>query len=982
MSTYITGVTDFIPQVETFSPDLNFYANVLQTKQGEYDANWQAMNKMYGQVYYADLTRSGNIEKRDQLVKQIDFNLRRVSQLDLSLEQNVNQATQIFRPFYEDKFLMKDMAWTKNYNRQIGQANMLQGSADATMREGFWETGMRALQYQRDEFGKLSDTESLGFDNPRYTRNVNVIEKAQKIAKESGLSIESVNFSPDGKWIVKTKNGEQLTEPLQKLFEASLGDDPAIQAKYQTQAYVNRKDYAYGNASMFGGNTELAEMKYLENSFNMLKEQNDQRYKQLADQSSAYDKIIADLESQIENGTAGPNTEKTLNAYKQSRDINSKILDRAEQENKNFSVYSSDGEFTNPYGDIRTLRSKVDAGMASLIMQKDLDEAATIFAFRDAKQDIEANPFAVKAEEHKYRMAEIDARGKWTMKAVAARIAGEHKNQLDAAAIESGAYIQDEHGNVVPNEAAVYTRVEDSDNTSVDETNLRRIEGQMTSRFTQNYATPHMQAIVASIEALRKSGKMTKQEAAEILSYANNKSKTKDFGTFNAKFQKYGSTWLEKSVGSKDMLQISQKFQNWVNTHPELAEYAGEELQAYRNSSSDFKDYTLFLSAHDSWQKDSAKKIVSFISAYNTDPMIKAGIKELYDENGNMRSYKDWAKRTGAEAITKATGSQMFAKTIFDAEESYNELVKIAYKAGSNAKTKLGVPPAIPTANIKNGTGLSSKGMTVSTVFSGAKGLPSYGHYMSMINDLDALDLNNTKDTRVTVGGISKSYGWDSVSKDDANINHLSPDVAKAVFARMKAEIDKPKGLIKRFDVKSAAFAAGSANKGAMVFSLPDEFIDSLTIQVDKEGNPKPSSTGLLTPGQARLMKSKGLNVITDSKNLNNNLYRSSFNSPLEGYLQYNSSVDFVDPFNPNQKVTISKDKTGSGSYASTVQYEVYDPVEGKNKIEKKHSPYFDMGQDFDYKNYINQITGAGGFFDQVSQYNNYQYQTARYGRQ
>ena len=66
-------------------------------------------------------------------------------------------------------------------------------------------------------------------------------------AKEAGLSVEKVEFSPDGRYMVKTKNGENLMEPLSKLFEATLGSDPAIQAVYQTQAYINRKDYAVVN---------------------------------------------------------------------------------------------------------------------------------------------------------------------------------------------------------------------------------------------------------------------------------------------------------------------------------------------------------------------------------------------------------------------------------------------------------------------------------------------------------------------------------------------------------------------------------------------------------------------------------------------------------------------------------------------------------------------------------------------------------------
>ena len=57
MATYLQGVTDFIPQVQPFQPDLNFYGGLMQTKQNQYDQNWNSLNKMYGQYFYADLTR-------------------------------------------------------------------------------------------------------------------------------------------------------------------------------------------------------------------------------------------------------------------------------------------------------------------------------------------------------------------------------------------------------------------------------------------------------------------------------------------------------------------------------------------------------------------------------------------------------------------------------------------------------------------------------------------------------------------------------------------------------------------------------------------------------------------------------------------------------------------------------------------------------------------------------------------------------------
>ena len=133
MATFLQGVTDYIPEFQPFQPDLNFYSNVLQTKQTQYDSNYKSLNNIYGQYFYADLTHDDNIKRKEDLMKNIDFNLKRVSGLDLSLSQNVDQAEQVFKPFYEDKYLMKDMAYTKNYNDQKSRALSLKNSDDVKL---------------------------------------------------------------------------------------------------------------------------------------------------------------------------------------------------------------------------------------------------------------------------------------------------------------------------------------------------------------------------------------------------------------------------------------------------------------------------------------------------------------------------------------------------------------------------------------------------------------------------------------------------------------------------------------------------------------------------------------------------------------------------------------------------------------------------------------------------------------------------------
>ena len=207
MATYLQGVTDYIPQFQPFQPDLNFYANILQTKQTQYDNNWKALNNMYGKLYNADLTRDGNINKRDTYLKEAEFNLKRISQLDLSLDQNVNQATQIFKPLYEDKGLVKDMAWTKNYMMERSKGESFKNAYDEKLQDRYWDVGLRDLDYKREEFKKADDGAAMNFGNATYTPYVNSMEVAQNIAKEAGLSIESVKFSPDGRWIIKNKNG-------------------------------------------------------------------------------------------------------------------------------------------------------------------------------------------------------------------------------------------------------------------------------------------------------------------------------------------------------------------------------------------------------------------------------------------------------------------------------------------------------------------------------------------------------------------------------------------------------------------------------------------------------------------------------------------------------------------------------------------------------------------------------------------------------
>ena len=270
MATYIQGVTDYIPEYQPFQPDLNFYGNLMQAKQSMYDQNYKSLNNVYNQLYSAELTNKENVKNRDELLKQLDFNLNRIAGLDLSLEQNVEQAQQVFKPFYENKSLMRDMAYTKNWNNTFSSAQALKTSQDDKQRKQYWDEGVRKMQYEREAFANASLDDILNMQDSEYTPNVDVLDAYKKLAEDSKLSVDITQSN--GRYFVRQKNGTQLQAPLTELFASKLNADPAMQSYYKTKAYVGRMDNARANKDKFGS-VEAAEKDYLMTNYSILKGQ-------------------------------------------------------------------------------------------------------------------------------------------------------------------------------------------------------------------------------------------------------------------------------------------------------------------------------------------------------------------------------------------------------------------------------------------------------------------------------------------------------------------------------------------------------------------------------------------------------------------------------------------------------------------------------------------------------------------------------------
>jgi hypothetical protein len=993
MATYLQGVTDYIPQFQPFQPDLNFYNNVLQTKQTQYDSNYKQLNKVYGNYFYADLTHGDNIQRKEELLKNIDVSLKKVSGLDLSLEQNVTQATQVFKPFYEDQYLMKDMAFTKNYSAQRSRAEGLKNSTDEKMRAQYWDDGVAALDFQREEFKESAIGDTLGIANTSYTNYVNVQEKAMKLTKEAGLSIESVDFSPDGKYIVTTKNGEQLMEPLSKLLESQLGSDPAIQEVYKTQAYVNRKSFAAQNAAQFGGDKNAAEMNYLETNFNRLKEQQQRRYESLQDDSKSYDGRIANLQSQIDKGNKDPDLPRELARLQQGKQINDDVLARVQKDNDTLktdqSTATTSTGFVNPYGDIKSLRWKVDSAMASTLMEKDLDESAQIFAFRDAKQSMVADPFAVSAQNHSYRMQEVASANSSRERVAAMNNAAADKRAKNNWDLTTGVshydtekYIKDADGNDIPNPnynqvvanesySNTFSEFEDKD-IATGEVNSKSLSRNISKRQTDQYALPYMQQSLALLDKLVIEGVMTQKQANSVLHTTKDKSMTVE--RFKNGMASNSENFLRNTVGSESLYWINKKLNAWIKNNKKISAITQDGIPGYAKASTNFNTYVSYLKEDQTWRKETSKFVEDKLKSQN-----HKYAEYLYRPDGTLRSedefykhinktslkpkpYSNWdiAKNIlvgpngffgeqGEFGLTSlAQGSEESLKDIAKdiitgakAKKSgvYGDLVKAAAKAYSSSAIKK-APPGIGMIGEMSGAGIftpSRQSINVAPLAFGTKG-NAYFHEFS--RDFRKIDFATSG---ISFNGTSKTNDTDK---------------GKRLINDMIMAMNDTKSKFKNFKMSSQAVAGGKADKGAMILYPDADWLKNY-LQTEK-------GAGLIDPTDYNDILANGISVVSNASNWSNGLYTSSYLDPLQSIVESNpNGYEWNDDYG-NVNLKIKKNEFGTGDYSTTSTYrllnhetgEYYNSVQenntqtlGSNLTQVLHNKLYDSERVRQYNN-------------------------------
>lgn len=957
MATYIQGVTDYIPQYQPFEPDYNFYSNIMQTKQSQYDNNWKALNSMYSEYYNADLTRDGNIKKRDTYLKDIEFNLKRVSQLDLSLEQNVNQASQIFKPFYEDAALMSDMVKTKKAKSQISLGESYLKANDPTIHLKYWGEGIDKIKFELQEFKEATDEEAGNVEISSYTPNRNITAELNKITKDFG----NVQFSPEFKngYIITTTNGEKLVEPLYKLYEASLGDDPGIQDWFRTKAYVDRKRYGVTNAAQFEGDKNKAEMKYLEDKFTVLKDQAIAQYDHLNEINTNYDAKLLDLEKQKKENKGGPNIDKEIAQLKLNKDINSKVLNRAKTNSDIMKeTVDADGKFKNPYGDVKSLRWKVDNGIAATLMQKKFLEDANLFALKNMKTDIKVDQYKLASYKNQLESRLVAQRNAATLSAARTRASATIKAANIKAAsdkqIAYNKYLTDtkqgyytnnpETGEIVvvpyKNQNQFYSEAESSvkSGASTDEVNkyYQKIKVDKQMLVGTDPKDLKIQGVLLTMTQILNdrvaNNQMSEAEANRILSYTKNKKVTLSQFDKQLKDDNALSWYLTNRIGDDDLKNIVKKFNNYVSNNKDQSSFGKDDklYKQYVNSKLVLDDTFRYLEASEDWKIKTANLIETKLMNEMTGAN-KENIKFLFDPSGNKRTKEEYFDALVANG-----------KDIYDARTTFTKVKDMIPFIGRSEGGDYEEYDLFNTAANKlysnsdflknNNAGLPGEGTGVSTTSlrsldihpNNPFGRTNWGQALFDLEN--GFDFQNSKTDGVSFMGYSPNAYNKSVSDLKRN------DLGLQILNKFKADIDDPKSKFGVVKLTVLPIAGSRSDIGGYIFRPGIEWIKENTRQLNTDGSVKKS--GILNQNQADFMLKNGITYMMQNNKMQSQMYKDYFEDPLATSITKGNPYKWEDVTDPDFNFKISKSLAGPSDYTVTGTFPFINPNTGKKTIE------------------------------------------------
>jgi hypothetical protein len=384
MATFIPNVTDVFPERLQFKPDFNRVERGLMLRSNAYSEGARKVKSIYDSVFQSPMLRDGNVERRDAYLREITEGLKNASSMDLSILQNQQTTMRLFEPLQNDKNIVKDIMFTKNYTQQLSKAEEMRSSSNPETRRQYWDTGVKYMQYKAEEFKNADETTAMSMSNVSYIPNVDMVSIANKMYKDMGISVKQDVIS--GGYIWTKKNGDLAIPLTQSVVNTMFANDPAIQDMLKVQAYVERKDFIKSNAARFNGNEQAAEQEYINTILSSIGEQ--QKQLAIADSEEVKD-LRARKDSWnniIQNRGIIPDSDEHKKYLEDLEKL--KAAEAAANGSRDHVTALST---INP-DNIDDLRSAADNAVIFANYNSSANRIATLLAYKDAESTAKADP--------------------------------------------------------------------------------------------------------------------------------------------------------------------------------------------------------------------------------------------------------------------------------------------------------------------------------------------------------------------------------------------------------------------------------------------------------------------------------------------------------------------------------------------------------------------------------------------------------------
>lgn len=304
MATFIPNVTDSFPEPSLYRPEFGFLDTMLRRRQSMYEQGFSEIAGKYKQISRS-VTNPVNAQVRDKFIKEAMTNLKDLSAMDLSQQQNVQTAGNVFQPFYKNTDVLGDMALTSHWDQQesIGDSFRL--------KDGGKEYSQDNIDYIRQQRRQFENADPSSWREvygqrrsytPYWDWNKEVFEKMKEF-KPSRTKIEKLN----GMYTVTTEDKSYTKEELSKYLDSVLSDKAKQQMKIE--ASVRYANDPQALAGLYTNEVQdaipIISQKIQETKDRIKREKNPENIKVLQEDQAYYEQRQQQLEGNLKSISSG-----------------------------------------------------------------------------------------------------------------------------------------------------------------------------------------------------------------------------------------------------------------------------------------------------------------------------------------------------------------------------------------------------------------------------------------------------------------------------------------------------------------------------------------------------------------------------------------------------------------------------------------------------------------------------------------------------